>query len=93
MYWKDIPSQVKAEDESRSVKAMLSDRFQQAIDAAAMADGSVGTDAYLEGWAWAKKQDRPGSAQDVLDAVVAELEAEYSQDRLREMIRDRKANS
>lgn len=93
MYWKDIPSQVKAEDESASVKAMLSDRFQQAIDAAAMADGSVGTDAYLEGWAWAKKQDRPGSAQDVLDIVVAELEAEYPQGRLREMIRDRKATS
>jgi Virulence factor len=92
MYWKDIPSQVKAEDEIGSAKAMLSDRFQQAIDAAAMADGSVGTDAYLEGWAWAKKQDRPGTAQDVLDAVVAELEAEYPQDRLREMIRERKAS-
>jgi hypothetical protein len=91
MYWKDIPSQIKAEDDSGTAKMMLADRFQQAIDAAAMADGSTGTDAYLEGWAWGKKQDRPGSAQEVVDVLVAEIEAEYTQDRLREIVRAHKA--
>jgi hypothetical protein len=90
MYWKDIPSQIKAEDDGGTAKAMLADRFQQAIDAAAMADGNTGTDAYLEGWAWGKKQDRSGSAQEVVSAVVAEIEAEYTQDRLREIIRAHK---
>jgi hypothetical protein len=91
MYWKDIPSQVKAEDDGGTAKAMLADRFQQAIDAAAMADGSTGTDAYLEGWGWAKKQERAGSAQEVVSAVVAEIEAEYTQERLREILRAHKA--
>jgi hypothetical protein len=92
MYWKDIPSQVKAEDGQGKAKAMLSDRFQQAIDAAAMADGSTGTDAYLEGWAWGKRAEREGSAQEVIDALVAELETEYTPERLREIVRDRKVS-
>lgn len=90
MYWKDIPSQVKADDGQGAAKAMLSDRFQQAIDAAAMADGSTGTDAYLEGWAWGKRAERDGSAQEVLNAVVTELENEYTQERLREIVREHK---
>lgn len=90
MYWKNIPSQVKAEDGQDKAKVMLADRFQQAIDAAAMADGSTGTDAYLDGWAWGKRAEREGSAQAVLDAVVAEIESEYTQERLREMILERK---
>ena len=69
------------------------DRFQQAIDAAAMVDGSTGTDAYLEGWGWGKRAEREGSAQEVVDALVAELENEYTQERLREMIRERKVSS
>lgn len=90
MYWKDIPSQVKADDGQNTAKVMLSDRFQQAIDAAAMADGSTGTDAYLDGWAWGRRSEREGSAQAVIEAVVAELESEYTPERLREMIRERK---
>lgn len=92
MYWKDIPSQVKADDGQGTAKAMLPDRFQQAIDAAAMADGSTGTDAYLEGWAWGRRAEREGTAQEVIDALVAELETEYTPERLREMIRDRKVS-
>ncbi|TME99714.1 MAG: hypothetical protein E6I39_07295 [Chloroflexi bacterium] len=50
MFWKHIPSQVKAWDEGTEVKRMLPDRFQVAIDAYAMKDGSTDMDAYLEGW-------------------------------------------
>jgi hypothetical protein len=92
MYWKDIPSQVKANDAEGGVKAMLSDRFQQAIDAAAMASGATGTDAYLEGWSWGKRFERPGTAQETLDAVVSELEAEYTPNRLKELIQAHKAS-
>ena len=48
MFWKHIPAHVKAWDESGEVKRMLPDRFQAAIDAYAMKDGSTGMDAYLE---------------------------------------------
>jgi cvfA/B/C family virulence factor len=75
MFWKHIPSQVKAWDERGEVKRMLPDRFQVAIDAYAMKDGSTDMDAYLDGWHWGPVEERAGAAQDVLDAVVSELDA------------------
>lgn len=74
MYWKHIPSQVKAWDEQGEVKRMLPDRFMAAIDAYAMKDGSTDMDAYLAGWAWSAEQDRPGGAAEVAEALVQELE-------------------
>ena len=75
MSWKHIPSQVKAWDTGGEVKRMLPDRFQVAIDAYAMNDGSTDMDAYLEGWAWGPVEERDGTAAEVLDEVVAELDA------------------
>jgi cvfA/B/C family virulence factor len=75
MYWKHIPAQIKAWDESGEVKRMLPDRFQAAIDAYAMKDGSTDMDAYLEAWRWADPQERPGSANEVASALVQELDA------------------
>jgi hypothetical protein len=75
MSWKHIPSSVKAWDGETEVKRMMPDRFQVAIDAFAMKDGSTEMDAYLEGWSWGPVEERDGGAQEVLDAVVAELDA------------------
>jgi hypothetical protein len=75
MYWKHIPAQIKAWDESGEVKRMLPDRFQAAIDAYAMKDGSTDMDAYLEAWRWDDPQERPGSASEVATALVSELDA------------------
>jgi hypothetical protein len=93
MYWKDIPVQVKAEDESGVKRAMLPDRFSEAVDAAAMAEGSADSDAYLSAWEWGPEEQREGSAQAVLDAVVAELDEAYPRDRLIAMIQARKARA
>lgn len=90
LYWKDFPLQVKAEDSSGKVKAALPDRFQQAVDAAAMADDSTDTDSYLDALAWGPMQERPGSAQDALNALLAEIDAMYSPARLQQMILARK---
>jgi hypothetical protein len=73
-FWKHIPSQVKAWDGTAEVKGMLPDRFQAAIDAYAMKDGSTDMDAYLDGWAWGPVQERPGTPAEVLAAVIAELD-------------------
>lgn len=75
MFWKHIPAQVKVWDERGEVKRLLPDRFQAAIDAYAMKDGSTDMDAYLEGWRWSETQERHGSAEDVASAVVTELDA------------------
>ena len=82
MFWKHIPSQVKAWDEGTEVKRMLPDRFQVAIDAYAMKDGSADMDAYLEGWGWGPVEERDGAPEDVLTAVIAELDADNPRARL-----------
>ena len=75
--WKDVPSMVEARDDAETVTRPLSDRFQQLIDSVAMQLGIHGEDAYLELWDRGRLQERPGSAMEVADAVVAELEARF----------------
>lgn len=82
MYWKHIPSQVKAWDAEAEVKRMLPDRFQAAIDAYAMRDGSTDMDSYLEGWRWGPEEERDGNPDDVVAAVIAELDGAYPRSRL-----------
>jgi len=75
MFWKHIPSQVKAWQGETQVKRMMPDRFQAAIDAYAMKDGSTDMDAYLDGWRWGPVQERDGSPEEVMTAVITELDA------------------
>jgi Virulence factor len=76
--WRDIPAQVKVFDEGRRpLSVTLSERWQQEIDRVAMRDGLVGTDDYLSQWEWSQDAERDGSAEDVLDALVTELEASW----------------
>lgn len=77
IYWHDIPAQVRAYDDDGRASARLPDRFQEAIDQAAMAAGLVGDDAYLEGFHQSDKQERAGAAQEVADAVAAEIAEQY----------------
>ena len=82
MYWKHIPSQVKAWEGDAQAKRMLPDRFQVAIDAFAMKDGSTDMDAYLDGWRWGPIEERPGAPEDVIATVVAELDTAHPRSRL-----------
>ena len=75
MYWKHIPSQVKAWDDSVEVKRMMPDYFQAAIDAYAMKEGSTDMDSYLDGWKWAGIEERDGEPDEVMTAVIDELTA------------------
>ena len=82
MFWKHIPSQVKAWEGSTEVKRMLPDYFQAAIDAYAMKDGSTDMDAYLDGWRRGPVEERAGTPEKVLSAVVEELTAANPRSRL-----------
>jgi Virulence factor len=77
--WKDVPSMVEARDEAGTVTRPLSDRFQQLIDSVAMQLGLQGQDAYLDLWARGDVQERPGSATEVAEAVVAEIESRFTE--------------
>lgn len=87
MYWKDIPYGVRATDESGQVTRQLPEGFGQAVDAAAMADGDTDQEAYRAGFAWGAAEERPGSAEEVANAVVAEIVVAYPEDRLRSLAR------
>jgi hypothetical protein len=88
MYWKDFPSQIKVTEGAHTAKSMLPDRFQQAIDAAAMADGSTGTDAYLDAWHWGPEEHREcTNPEELLHTLLHEFDATYTQAKLSEMVR------
>ena len=80
-YWHDIPCQVDAFCGAERARVQLGGRFQALIDAAAMRDGVVGTDAYLEGWRTGPVISRTGTPREVAEAVAADLEAQF--DRIR----------
>jgi len=86
-YWSDFPSMVTAREGRRNTaKVELAQRFQDAIDRAAMLMNLTGTDAYLEQWRRDPWQERAGTPDEVSQAVAAELEEAYPPARLREMI-------
>ncbi len=77
LYWQDIPSVVEARDENGVHKLELEPKFQALIDLVAMRKELAGTDAYLEEWRRGKRLAREGTAEDVANAVKAELEADF----------------
>jgi hypothetical protein len=77
LYWADIPVQVKAWVGRSRCSTPLSERFTEAVDAAAMAAGLTGSDAYTEQYRWSEPQEREGSPEEVAAAVAAELEAQH----------------
>ena len=80
--WRDIPAQVIVKAGRRTAKRPLPDRFQEAIDRAAMRAGLRDTDAYLGEW----RRVSAGACGDDLEAEAAaaaeRLEAEWTEQRL-----------
>jgi hypothetical protein len=78
MYWHDIPVQVRAGGRRDRVSVELPERFQVAVDQAAMAADLTGSDAYIETFRWGESKEREGSPAEAVAVVVAELEVEYA---------------
>lgn len=77
LYWRDIPSQIVVKQGRANAKVMLSDRFQEAIDMAAMRDKAHDADAYMEGWRKGEPEAVDGDMQTAADSRAAKIEAEY----------------
>ena len=75
--WREIPAVVEARDGAQSVTRPLSERFQALIDSVAMQLGLESSDAYLAEWTRSAAAERPGTAQEVAEAVAAELEDRF----------------
>jgi len=86
VYWRDIPAQVICGKGRRGHKIQLPERFEQAIDRAAMKVGAKDADAYLAEWRKAKPYSVEGDDKEVAIAEVARIEAEYDQVRIKALI-------
>ncbi|MEJ1161230.1 virulence factor [Prosthecomicrobium sp. N25] len=86
IYWRDIPAQVMVGSGRRAVKRELPERFQVAVDAAAMRGGARETDAYLADWRKVSAGPRDGDPEEVVANAAAEIEAAYDADRLRRLV-------
>jgi Virulence factor len=78
LYWHDIPVQVRAGRRRNRASVELPQRFQVAVDKAAMAADVTGTDGYLDGFSWSETEEREGTPEEVATAVSNELIAQYS---------------
>ena len=85
--WRDIPMQVVVRDDAGgSARRLLPDRFQEAVDAAAMVAGLIGSDDYTAQMQMDRREvgdDLEAEAQAAEDAVLAE----WTEDALKVAIR------
>lgn len=86
VFWRDIPAQVIVGKGRRGAKVQLPERFEQAIDRAAMKVGAQDTDAYLAEWRKADPYPVEGEQMEVAQAEAARLDAEYDQERIKALI-------
>ncbi len=92
VYWRDIPSQVIIKQGRSKGKWVLSQRFQEAIDKAAMRAGKGDTDAYVEEWVRKTSAYTCAEGLDIqasAEAEAAVFEADYSDETLEAMVRNK----
>jgi hypothetical protein len=86
VYWRDIPAQVIVRAGRRSAKRALPERFQEAIDRAAMRAKLSGTDAYLSGWRRAPAGPCGDDLEAEAESAALRLDQTYPDDRLRALV-------
>ncbi len=86
VYWRDIPAQVIVKIGRRAAKRQLSERFEKAIDRAAMRAKLRDTDSYLSEWRRAAPADCGDDLEAEATAAADRLETDYTEDRLRALV-------
>lgn len=86
VYWRDIPAQVIVGKGRRGTKRPLEERFEQAIDRAAMKVNAKDSDAYLAEWRKAAPYEVAGDPAEIAEAEATRLETEYDTDRIKALI-------
>ncbi len=86
VYWRDIPAQVIVGKGRRGAKRQLEERFEQAIDRAAMKVNAKDADAYLAEWRKAPPYPLDGDPAEIAETEALRLEAEFDPARLKSLI-------
>lgn len=87
--WRDIPAQVIVKRARETAKVPLSQRFQEAVDRAAMRAGRGTSNAYLADWQRSPPRACGEDLQAEAAAEAARLEALYSDERLEQLVRSK----
>ena len=82
VYWRDIPAQVIVKKGRDAAKVQLNERFEKAIDRAAMKAKLRDTDSYLNEWRRAAPVDVSDDLQVEASKAAAELETEFDDAKL-----------
>ena len=80
--WRDIPAQVIVKRGREAAKVQLSQRFQEAVDRAAMRAGKGSSDAYLADWERSAPRPCGEDLQAEAAAEAARLEAKFTDEDL-----------
>ncbi len=86
VYWRDIPAQVIVKKGRETAKVQLNERFEKAIDRAAMRANLRDTDSYLAEWRRAAPVEVSDDLQAEVDKKAAELEAAFDDAKLKSLV-------
>ena len=87
LYWRDIPSQIVVKKGQETAKRILSNRFQEAIDIAAMRSQSHNSNDYLAEWHRGQPEECSNDINAEADAKLSCVEFDYNEHRLTSMIK------
>lgn len=82
VWWRDIPAQVIVKAGRQTAKRQLTERFEQAIDRAAMKAKLRDTDSYLAEWRRSDPVECGADLEAEAAAAAARLETEFTDERL-----------
>jgi hypothetical protein len=85
--WRDVPAQVIVKRGRETAKVPLSQRFQEAVDRAAMRAGKGSSDAYLADWKRSAPVPVGEDLQAEAAAAAARIEASFTDEQLEVLIR------
>lgn len=88
VFWRDIPAQVTAKAGRKTAKIQLPDRFQEAIDMAAMRAGKGSTDEYLEDWR-REQRECDNDLQAVVDQEAANINETFTTEFLQQVVKNK----
>jgi hypothetical protein len=86
VFWRDIPAQVIVGKGRSGSKAVLPERFEQAIDRCAMKIGAKDQDAYLAEWRRVDAGEIAGEPAEIAATEAARLDGAYDTDHLKRLI-------
>jgi len=80
VYWRDIPAQVIVKAGRKNAKRVLPERFEKAIDQAAMLAKLRDTDSYLEHWRRGEPVDCGDDLEAEAERLAREIDETYTDD-------------